>query len=405
MTNNYYGLWDDTNKKFINGQLNQDTNGNKGIGATPTDSKVGLSPLVNQTALKVLNYSLTGSNIQPALDINGTWNTSGNPTLIKATVTNTTSNANTLLMDLQVNGASQFKVSKNGVVTFSGPLYVNSISNTRLNLMSFGANGDESVLSNLTNNSGASGQKVFIDAAIGLTPTSGNSTLISFLSRPTINQTGGANGITRGLYINPTLTSAFDWRSIEWSNNTGYGLYGKGTANNFLAGNLGIGKLLPTEKLDVDGNVKAIDFKGQAVKFNLQTSITPTPNTLVPKTDGSGLIWYNSNSVPTNLENIKEPWTNLTLQGDATANFARFRKINNVVQVEFTALITGTLGFTNIAYLPIGYRPDNSTIFIGWNMTANTPCGVGISPSNGAIYMLNNVNGSHGLFITIEFTI
>ena len=31
----------------------------------------------------------------------------------------------------------------------------------------------------------------------------------------TINQTGGANGITRGLYVNPTLTSAVDYRAIE----------------------------------------------------------------------------------------------------------------------------------------------------------------------------------------------
>jgi hypothetical protein len=53
----------------------------------------------------------------------------------------------------------------------------------------------------------------------------------------TINQTGGANGITRGLYVNPTLTAAADWRSIEWSNNSGWGLYGAGTANNYLGGN------------------------------------------------------------------------------------------------------------------------------------------------------------------------
>jgi len=32
---------------------------------------------------------------------------------------------------------------------------------------------------------------------------------------PTINQTGTANGIIRGLYINPTLTSAYDFRAIE----------------------------------------------------------------------------------------------------------------------------------------------------------------------------------------------
>jgi hypothetical protein len=34
---------------------------------------------------------------------------------------------------------------------------------------------------------------------------------------PTINQTGLANGITRGLYVNPTLTAAADFRAIETS--------------------------------------------------------------------------------------------------------------------------------------------------------------------------------------------
>jgi hypothetical protein len=46
-------------------------------------------------------------------------------------------------------------------------------------------------------------------------PTSGsvqhNAIDVSF----TINQTGGANGITRGLYVNPTLTAAADFRAIE----------------------------------------------------------------------------------------------------------------------------------------------------------------------------------------------
>jgi hypothetical protein len=70
---------------------------------------------------------------------------------------------------------------------------------------------------------------------------SGVATHSGLLLNQTINQTGGANGITRGLYVNPTLTAAADWRSIEWSNNTGWGLYGAGTAQNYIAGNLGIG--------------------------------------------------------------------------------------------------------------------------------------------------------------------
>lgn len=46
-------------------------------------------------------------------------------------------------------------------------------------------------------------------------PTSGNA-VFNFLDiDPIINQTGGANGITRGILINPTITSAFDFRALE----------------------------------------------------------------------------------------------------------------------------------------------------------------------------------------------
>ena len=50
---------------------------------------------------------------------------------------------------------------------------------------------------------------------MGYAPTSGNGGYIGFHYNGTINQTGGANGITRGLYVNPTLTAAADWRGIE----------------------------------------------------------------------------------------------------------------------------------------------------------------------------------------------
>jgi hypothetical protein len=80
-------------------------------------------------------------------------------------------------------------------------------------------------------------------------PTSGTGVLNNFVVQPTINQTGGANGITRGIHIQPTLTAAADWRSIEWSNNSGWGLYGAGTANNYLAGSLGVGTAIPGAKL------------------------------------------------------------------------------------------------------------------------------------------------------------
>jgi hypothetical protein len=49
----------------------------------------------------------------------------------------------------------------------------------------------------------------------GFSPTSGTGVFNIFEYSGSINQTGGANGITRGLFINPTLTSASDWRAIE----------------------------------------------------------------------------------------------------------------------------------------------------------------------------------------------
>ena len=86
----------------------------------------------------------------------------------------------------------------------------------------------------------ASGDGNFILTGFTFNPTSGTGTLNTHIISPVINQTGGANGITRGLYVNPTLTAAADWRSIEWSNNTGWGLYGAGSANSYFGGRVGV---------------------------------------------------------------------------------------------------------------------------------------------------------------------
>jgi hypothetical protein len=82
-------------------------------------------------------------------------------------------------------------------------------------------------------------------------PTSGVSNYRTLLLNPTLNQTGGASGTTIGIHIDPTITAAFNWRSIEWTNNTGYGLYGSGTAPNYLAGNTSIGTITPSARLHV----------------------------------------------------------------------------------------------------------------------------------------------------------
>lgn len=52
----------------------------------------------------------------------------------------------------------------------------------------------------------------------GFAPTSGTGIYNELTISPTINQIGGANGVTRGIYINPTLTAAADWRALEIAN-------------------------------------------------------------------------------------------------------------------------------------------------------------------------------------------
>ena len=74
----------------------------------------------NAASILVSNYSLTGSDATSMFDLAGTWNTSGTPTAIKLNMTDTASNAASALMDLQVGGVSQFKVSKAGNLTVAG---------------------------------------------------------------------------------------------------------------------------------------------------------------------------------------------------------------------------------------------------------------------------------------------
>jgi hypothetical protein len=121
--------------------------------------------------------------------------------------------------------------------------------------------------------------------------TAGVATHSGLLLNQTINQTGGANGITRGLYVNPTLTAAADWRSIEWSNNSGWGLYGAGTANNYMAGSLGIGTTtLTSGRLNIAGSGidRAINigftFSGATTRYGIlqyntiNSDVTSTAN-------------------------------------------------------------------------------------------------------------------------------
>jgi hypothetical protein len=120
-----------------------------------------------------------------------------------------------------------------------------------------GAVGSTSLITLTTNNNitSTSGDPVLVTITRDFTPTSGTANYSLALISGVINQTGGANGNTRGLYINPTITSAASWRSIEWNNNAGWGLYGIGSASNVLLGSTSVGlTAAPSSRLHVRGS-------------------------------------------------------------------------------------------------------------------------------------------------------
>jgi fibronectin-binding autotransporter adhesin len=99
----------------------------------------------------------------------------------------------------------------------------------------------------------------------GFAPTSGTATYSHLGLTPIINQTGGANGISRGIFIDPTLTAAADFRALEMSNNAGFGIYqSSGNAKNYFAGNVGINTATPGVKLDVSLGADS----GQGIRVN-----------------------------------------------------------------------------------------------------------------------------------------
>lgn len=80
------------------------------------------SGVVSSQSLALSGQSLTGSTETSVFDATATWNTTGTPTAINLNVTDTASNASSLLMDLRVGGVSMFKVAKSGQTNINNSL-------------------------------------------------------------------------------------------------------------------------------------------------------------------------------------------------------------------------------------------------------------------------------------------
>jgi hypothetical protein len=118
-------------------------------------------------------------------------------------------------------GISAFRVYATDASGDSEPSGLNLVLNSRL-VTSANSAGIGMVMINGINGTATTGNQSVFLISKGFAPTSGTGTYANLVLQPPINQTGGANGITRGLYINPTLTSAFDFRAIEVASGGAY---------------------------------------------------------------------------------------------------------------------------------------------------------------------------------------
>lgn len=73
-----------------------------------------LAPVVTNGIAVAATQTLSGANAQSILALAATWNTSGTPTALDVDVTDTASNAASLLANFKVGGASMFWLSKDG---------------------------------------------------------------------------------------------------------------------------------------------------------------------------------------------------------------------------------------------------------------------------------------------------
>jgi hypothetical protein len=154
-------------------------------------------------ALTITGYSLTGSASASFMDLAGTWNTSGTPTAIKLNITDTASNAASLLMDLQRSGTTRFSVSKTGAVNLA-----NSDSGNGALLLSGGFWGSIDAFSfALKNNNGS-----FVLGA---------SSDLLLTRRGAANLRLGAADTTGTTAPTPQFLSAQSWASSTTNNQTG----------------------------------------------------------------------------------------------------------------------------------------------------------------------------------------
>lgn len=192
-----------------------------------------ITPAVNTNALAVTGYSLTGANAQSLIDLAGTWNTSGAPTAFKLNVTDTASDAASLLVDIQKGGSSKFSVAKGGKIeiarwaanngSFTMLPDIGGKLSTTTGLY-FSESNSVGIITNGTDNFWVSNSAVIVDSAfsIGWSASSASNGSDTRLFRDAANTPALRNGTAAQTFnIYNTYTDASNWErgGFTWVSN------------------------------------------------------------------------------------------------------------------------------------------------------------------------------------------
>lgn len=161
--------------------------------------------------------------------------------------------------DLTIDGSNSTLYTTTGILQLKG-----TSAGTLGTILLSEVTGNAIVLSSGTStaNSGTVNRLVLNGA---FSPTSGTGIHNWINVAPLVNQTGGANGVTAALHIEPTLTSAADFRGLEltYSNANAWGIYQSGAlTKNYLQGNTGINTTSIAQTLHVQGTARITGSDG-----------------------------------------------------------------------------------------------------------------------------------------------